>query len=159
MMQHNHHHTSSKSHYRKLALMAVLSFIAMYGLMYAMADKLDNVYPNINQLYMAGLMTAAMIVIEIAVMSMMYSNRKLNVVIIALSLVALFGCYVGIRQQFAVSDKQFLRSMIPHHSAAILMCNSAELDDPALKNLCDQIVTAQKREIDQMKAKLKQVDQ
>lgn len=41
-----------------LAIMTVLMFIAMYVLMYAMADWLENVLSNINQLYMAGLMTA-----------------------------------------------------------------------------------------------------
>lgn len=135
--------------------MVLLSFIAMYVLMYAMVDRLDNVLPNINQFYMAGLMTSAMVVIEIAIMSMMYHNRKLNVIIVVLSLLALIGCYAGIRQQIGVSDKQFLKSMIPHHAAAVLMCKSADLTDPEIKQLCADIVAGQQAEIDQMKAKLK----
>ncbi|MDX2001835.1 MAG: DUF305 domain-containing protein [Chitinophagales bacterium] len=143
------------NHYPKLALMVVLSFIAMYILMYAMVDRLDNVLPNINQFYMAGLMTGAMVVIEIVIMSMMYPNRKWNIIIIALSLLVLVGCYAGIREQIGVSDKQFLKSMIPHHSAAILMCKSADLTDPEIKQLCDDIIAGQQAEIDQMKEKLK----
>ncbi len=143
------------NHYPKLALMVVLSFIAMYILMYAMVDRLDNVLPNINQFYMAGLMTGAMVVIEIVIMSMMYPNRKWNIIIIALSLLVLVGCYAGIREQIGVSDKQFLKSMIPHHSAAILMCKSADLTDPEIKQLCDYIIAGQQAEIDQMKEKLK----
>lgn len=153
-------HASSSAHhnhYPKLALMVVLSFIAMYILMYAMVDRLDNVLPNINQFYMAGLMTSAMVVIEIAVMAMMYHNRKWNIIIIVLSLIALIGCYAGIRQQIGVSDKQFLKSMIPHHSAAILMCKQADLTDPEIKELCDQIMSGQQTEIDQMHKKLKEL--
>ncbi len=78
----NHTASARHSHYPKLALMVVLSFVAMYILMYSMVDRLDNVLPNINQFYMAGLMTSAMVVIEIAIMSMMYHNRKLNIIII-----------------------------------------------------------------------------
>jgi hypothetical protein len=49
-----------------LLIMTVLMFIAMYWLMYAMVDRLANVYPNLNQVYMAGLMTAPMVLIELA---------------------------------------------------------------------------------------------
>ena len=76
-------------HYLRLLVMTVLSFAAMYGLMYAMVDSLDSVYNGINQAYMAGLMAAAMVVIELAVMGAMYKNCKLNAAIIALSILAL----------------------------------------------------------------------
>jgi hypothetical protein len=57
------HHGSARSrhHYGQLAMMAALSFAAMYLLTYAMVDVLGNVYNNVNQVYMAGLMTAPMI--------------------------------------------------------------------------------------------------
>lgn len=54
-----------KNHYKKLIVMAVMSFISMYVLMYAMVDKFPNVFHNINQFYMAGLMTSSMLIIEI----------------------------------------------------------------------------------------------
>ncbi len=58
------------------------------------------------------------------------------------------------RTQGLVGDRQFLRSMIPHHSGAILMCEQASIRDPELKSLCGNIITSQKQEIDQMKAML-----
>jgi uncharacterized protein (DUF305 family) len=157
----SHAHTSSShsgerhqtmSHYPRLLLMTALSFIAMYFLMYAMIDSFDSYYNNINQVYMAGLMAAAMVVIEIAVMGAMYHNRKLNAAIIALSAVALVACWALIRQQGGVGDRQFLRSMIPHHSGAILMCGQAPIRDPELKDLCTKIIAGQAEEIAQMKA-------
>lgn len=142
------------SHYWRLVLMSALSFVAMYILMYAMVDSFSSVYNSFNQAYMAGLMTAPMVVIELAVMQGMYSNRRLNV-LIGLGAVV-FGaiCFGLIRQQTAISDRQFLRSMIPHHSGAILMCTEASLDDPRIKELCTAIIASQRAEIDQMKALL-----
>ena len=164
MKNHNSGHTSTKhtnehtKHYKKLLLMAVLSFIVMYALMYAMVNSFSNVFPNVNQLYMAGLMASPMVIIEIVIMSAMYMNKKLNAIIISVSIVALVTFYLFIRQQVGVSDKQFLKSMIPHHAGAILMCNGANLTDPELKKLCEEIVSSQQKEIDQMKAKLNELE-
>ena len=138
-------------HYAHLVIMAVLSFIAMYILMYSMVDEFSNVYNSVNQFYMAGLMTAPMVLIEIAVMREMYKNPKANVVVIVLSLVALVGFFFAIRQQTAVGDAQFLRSMISHHGGAVLMCNKAPIERVEIKKLCQSIISSQKEEIDQMK--------
>jgi uncharacterized protein (DUF305 family) len=147
-----------KMHYGRLLLMAVLSFISMYVLMYAMVNTFANVYTNLNQLYMAGLMAAPMVVIELALMGAMYSDRKKNVVIMAVSLVALSAFWLFIRQQAAITDRQFLRSMIPHHAGAILMCEEAPIRDPEIKELCAAIISSQQSEIDQMKAKLAELE-
>ena len=79
-----------------------------------MVDRFANVYSNVNQFYMAGLMTVPMIIIEIFVMWSMYHNKKVNVIIAGVSLVLLILFTVFIRDQTAVGDKQFLKSMIPH---------------------------------------------
>ncbi len=146
------------NHYIKLLVMAVLSFISMYVLMYVMVNRFVNVIPNINQFYMAGLMTAPMIIIEIVLMGAMYMNKKLNYFIIAISSVVLIVFFLFIRQQSAVSDKQFLKSMIPHHASAILMCEKSNIQDPEIKELCRSIISSQQEEIDQMKAKLKELE-
>lgn len=149
---------NAKSMYRNLAIMAVLSFISMFVFMYMMVDRLANVYPNINQLYMAGLMTAPMIIIEIFVMWSMYHNRRANLIIAGVSVVVLILFTVFIRDQTAVGDKQFLKSMIPHHAGAILMCDNTNLRDPEITELCKSITADQQKEIDWMKAKLAQLD-
>jgi len=142
------------AHYGRLLLMGVLSFIAMYILMYAMVDSIGNVYPNFNQFYMAGLMTAPMMVLELALMGSMYENKKLNAAIIVLSLAALALFWGLTRTQTAVGDKQFLKSMIPHHAGAILMCREASLSEAATKELCQRILASQEAEIREMKALL-----
>ena len=106
---------------------------------------------------MASLMAAAMVVIELAVMGAMYQNRTLNAVIIALSIAALVACWVLIREQSAIGGRQFLRSMIPHHAGAILMCEKASIRDPEVRRLCQTIIASQADEIRQMKAKLEEL--
>jgi hypothetical protein len=143
-----------RSHYGRLLAMTVLSFFAMYGLMYAMVDRFANVHPSLNQAYMAALMSAAMVLIELLVMGSMYSDRKLNAAILGASAIALVASWLLIRSQSGIGDEQFLKSMIPHHAGAILMCERASLRDPALERLCAQIVSSQQREIDFMKQQL-----
>lgn len=154
-MKMDHH---NGKHYTKLVYMIVLSYFAMYALMYAMVDVWDNVIPNVNQIYMATLMTASMIIIELAVMWSMYPNKKLNAGIIVAGFVLLFASYFGIRQQTAISDKQFLKSMIPHHAGAILMSEKAPSNDPEIKALQAKIIQSQREEIAVMKAKLREID-
>jgi len=141
-------------HYKHLAIMAGLSFIAMYILMYAMVDEFENVYNHYNQIYMAGLMAAPMVIIELIVMRAMYQDRRLNIVIYgAVALLGIFFWF-GIRQQVGVDDAQLLRAMIPHHAGAILMCEKASLSDSEVQALCRKILESQREEITQMKAKL-----
>lgn len=138
--------------------MIVLSFISMYILMYSMVDAFRNVVPNVNQFYMAGLMSMPMIIIEVILMRSMYMNGKVNGIIIGISLIALFGFYFSIRKQLAVDDEQFLKSMIPHHSGAILMCGKANIRDPEVKRLCESIIASQEKEIAEMRAILKRME-
>jgi uncharacterized protein (DUF305 family) len=130
----------------------------MYVLMYAMVDRLANVYASFNQAYMAGLMAAPMVLIELLVMRRMYRSLRTNVIVAAASVLVLLLCFAAIRAQVGISDRQFLRSMIPHHAGAILMCEQASVRDPEIRDLCDRIRAGQQAEIDLMKAKLKALD-
>jgi hypothetical protein len=156
-MQHNQHAGhGDRNHYLRLVGMIVLSFISMYVLMYSMANSFADVYNSLNQVYMAGLMTAPMVVIELWLMSSMYQQKRLNAAVIAASVAAGILFFTFIRQQTLISDRQFLRSMIPHHSGAILMCEGASLQDQRIKDLCKEIIASQRREIDQMRALLEE---
>ena len=147
-------HGSASGHYGRFAWMLGLSFVAMYVLMYAMVDRLGNAVPNINQFYMAGLMTAPMAILEIVLMGRMYPDKRKNITILLLGAVVLAACWFGIRWQAGVGDRQFLKSMIPHHAGAILMCEQAKLTTPDVRVLCEGIVKAQEDEIAQMRALL-----
>jgi len=150
-------HTSG-SHYRRLIMMTVLSFLAMYVLMYAMVNSTANVFANLNQFYMAALMTAPMVILELALMRDMYHNKRRNAAIMICAAVLLILSWTLIRRQIAIGDRQFLRSMIPHHAGAILMCKRASIRGSDIKQLCQNIVASQQAEIDLMKGLLERED-
>jgi uncharacterized protein (DUF305 family) len=131
--------------------MATLSFVSMYILMYSMVNTFGNIFNNLNQVYMALLMTAPMMIFQVIIMRTMFKKMKWNLVIIAVSVVLLAASFAAIREQTAINDEQFIMSMVPHHSSAILMCQQAAIEDPELKELCEDIIASQQAEIDQMK--------
>lgn len=125
--------------------------------MYSMVNVFDNVFNSFNQVYMAAVMTASMVLIEVPLMSSMYKSKKLNTVILAVGIIALIGSFMMIRKQTLISDQQFLRSMIPHHAGAILMCEQASIQDREIQELCKSIISGQQAEIDLMKRKLNEL--
>ena len=144
--------------YKRFAVMAVAMFIAMYFIMYAMIDGLNNLIPNINNLYMTLLMVSAMLIIELLIMKGMYQNKKINWAVITVSLAIGIFSWFGIREQINVGDKQFVKGMIPHHAAAVLMSEKAKLTDPELIELQKNILETQAKEIEFMKRKLKEFE-
>lgn len=162
-MQHNHknekHNTNlSLAMYKRFAVMAVAMFIAMYVIMYAMIDGLQNLILNINNLYMTLLMVSAMLIIELLIMKEMYENKKINWAIITVSLAIGIFSWFGIREQLFVGDKEFVKGMIPHHAAAVLMSEKAKLTDPELIRLQKNILETQAQEIEFMKRKLNEFE-
>jgi len=146
------HHGMSKHHYLMLAFNMVLSLIVMYFVMFSMIDGWGDFRNNLNMFYMALTMVAPMGVIMLATMGGMYSRRGLNLALY-IGLAALFvAAFTGTRTQALIDNRQFIASMIPHHSGAILMCREATLTDQELVNLCGAITKSQREEIEQMKA-------
>ncbi len=143
-----------KHHYVMLAVNLGLSLVIMYVAMFAMIWTLGEFVQNVNFLYMALVMWAPMAIVMLLTMGSMYPNKKLNLILYAACALTLALSYAAIRNQSLVGDRQFLRSMIPHHSGAILMCEKAAISDPEIKTLCAQIIVSQKAEIAQMKAML-----
>src|SRR3546814_21047427 len=87
-------------------------------------------------------------------MGSMFPSRNGKLLVGAGALVVCGVSYYGMRTQWAVGDEQFLKSMIPHHSGAILMCQEASITDLDIQSLCREIIDAQRREIAQMEALL-----
>ncbi|MCA1197880.1 DUF305 domain-containing protein [Sphingomonas sp. R647] len=140
--------------YRSLALQTAISGVIMYLVMFVMIDQLSSFYNNLNMLYMTLMMVAPMVVLMIVAMRDMFPSKRLNVLLLAGSAVAFFGSFALLRTQTTIDDTAFIRSMIPHHSGAILMCEQASLSDRELVSLCRQIIKSQREEIAQMKSML-----
>jgi len=146
------HAAHGKNAYPLFALNMLVSFIAMYFLMFTMVDTWGDFFNNLNMGYMALTMLAPMGALMLILMRNMYPNRTLNTVLYAGFALVFVLALVGIRTQTPIGDAQFTRSMIPHHSGAILMCREADIADGELRSLCETIEQGQREEIEQMKA-------
>lgn len=140
--------------YVKLAIMSVLSFISMYILMYAMVDVYADAYLSVSRAYMAAAMTAPMLILAILIMGSMYKNKSANISILIGGALLLVLSIYAMRDQTGIYETQFLRSMIPHHSSAILMCENPRLQEPKVKELCGEIIKSQLEEIREMNSML-----
>jgi uncharacterized protein (DUF305 family) len=147
-------HAEHKMHspYGGLAIEMVIDFVIMYLVMYTMIATLDHFYFNINNVYMTLMMVAPMAIVMLVGMSSMFPSRRANIMIGAVAALVSIASFAAMRTQAAIDDEEFLRSMIPHHSGAILMCEEASITDPEIVSLCENILKSQSAEIAQMKA-------
>ena len=120
--------------------------------MFAMIDSLSSFYNNLNMAYMALMMVTPIVVLMIVAMPHMSPSKRTNFALLGGSIVVFVASFALIRTQAPIGDTAFLRSMIPHHSGAILMCREASLRDPEVKSLCESIIRSQRDEIDRMKS-------
>ena len=127
-----------------------LGLAVMYVVMFTMIDGLGDFRNNLNMFYMAVTMWAPMGIFMLATMPGMYPSRRTNLALYVLFAVLTAGSFWSTRAQALIDDRQFIASMIPHHSGAILMCREANLADPELVSLCGEIAQAQREEINQM---------
>ena len=128
----------------------ILCLIVMYVVMFSMIDGWGDFRNNLNMLYMAITMWAPMGIFMLATMPGMFPNRSANIALYVVCALLTAGSFWATRSQTLIDDRQFIDSMIPHHSGAILMCREAKLADSELKTLCDEIMAAQREEIDKM---------
>ena len=139
-------------HYVMLGINLTISTIIMYFVMFSMIDGTSSFFHNINMFYMALTMWAPMGIFMLATMPGMFPKKGLNMALYAIFAAVTLGSFGATRAQVLVDDRQFIDSMIPHHSGAILMCREARLRDAELLALCDDITKAQRSEIDQMES-------
>ncbi|MFT6466620.1 DUF305 domain-containing protein [Halopseudomonas sp.] len=138
--------------YSKFAAMIGTSTIVMLVLMYLTTYSWDHVFFSETRLFMAIVMGAAMAFIMLIFMLGMYKSRRVNISILAGSL-AVFALSLWLaRSQETVDDVAWMKAMIPHHSIAILTSERANISDPRVRELADNIIETQKSEIAEMKA-------
>lgn len=138
--------------YKTLGLVITINAVIMYLITYANIARIDHFYNNINRVYMALMMVAPMVILMLVAMRSMFPAKRLNIILHLAFAALLVISLLLVRTQTPVGNVQFLRSMIPHHSSAILMCREAAITDPQIVKLCEQIVKSQEEEIAEMKA-------
>lgn len=148
-----------KNNYKLFLIMLTVSFFVMYAVMFFNVDRLNHIYLSTTRIYMALLMVSPMAISMLLLMrKKMYQNKKMNVLIITLASVVFISSLMLLRAQVLIGDKQYMKAMIPHHSSAILASQEANLKDPEVRELANQIIEAQIREIEQMKEILERLN-
>jgi type IV secretory pathway VirB3-like protein len=137
--------------YGRFAAMILTSTLVMFGLMYLNTYQADHVFFSETRSYMALIMGATMAIVMLSFMLHMYSNVTVNIIIYLISIVVFAGSLWLVRSQTTVDDVSYMKAMIPHHSIAILTSERAQINDPRVRQLADEIIEAQRREIDEMK--------
>ncbi|SDR73559.1 protein of unknown function [Halopseudomonas litoralis] len=141
--------------YRNFILMIAVSATLMFCLMYLNTYQLDHVWFSQTRLFMTFIMAGCMALVMLFFMRHMYRNKMANLAIVIGS-IALMGLGLGlVRSQATVADTAWMKAMIPHHSIAILTSERADITDPRVRKLADDIIEAQRREIGEMESLIK----
>src|SRR5690554_1775662 len=147
-----------KSNYTKFFLMLIYSAVSMYITMYFNTYEFSHVYFSWTRMYMTFIGIGGMAIIMFLFMRKMYTNKIKNTAIIIGSLLLMSVSTLLVRQQIPVEDVRWMRAMIPHHSIAILTSKNAEISDPEVKKLAEDIIEAQEKEIKEMKKMIERLE-
>lgn len=139
--------------------MMAVSFVIMYAVMFLNVDVFDHVMLSTTRTYMTILMIAPMAVSMLLFMWGMYENKKVNFMILGTAVILFIATLTMLRNQTLIADVQWMKAMIPHHSSAIMVSQKVDLKDPEAQQLAKDIIEAQKKEIAQMKAMIKRLEE
>lgn len=148
----------SKSPYGKFFAMIGTSTAVMLALMYLNTYEWTHLFWSETRFYMAFVMGAAMALVMLTFMLGMYKNKAVNGAIYVGSIVVFAAALWLVRSQVTVGDTSFMRAMIPHHSIAIMTSSRANLSDPRVRKLADEIVYAQDKEIAEMRFLIEDIE-
>lgn len=136
--------------YWRFAAMITTSTIVMYAIMFLNTYATAHVEWSETRAWMALVMGAVMAVVMLGFMLNMYKNKALNMAIFGGGVVVFAVALWLVRSQATVDDTDYMKAMIPHHSIAILTSERAQISDPRVRKLADEIIEAQRREIAEM---------
>lgn len=144
--------------YLRFVAMIATSTLLMYGLMYLNTYRWSDVFFSETRVFMALIMGAVMAVVMLSFMTKMYGNRRVNTGIYLGSAAVFILALWLVRSQATIGDVAWMKAMIPHHSIAILTSERAHLSDPRVRELADGIIESQRREIEEMKALIQDLE-
>lgn len=137
-----------------IATAAVLMFMVMYLNTY----QYSHIFFSEERLYMTILSTCVMAIVMLSFMLHMLKNKKINMIIIVVSILIFIPALFLMRNQTTIGDVAYMKGMIPHHSIAILTSERANISDPRVRELADEIIAAQVREIEEMKNLIEDIE-
>ncbi|MGJ8716179.1 MAG: DUF305 domain-containing protein [Maribacter stanieri] len=153
-----HPEKNENQKYTTFLLMCICSGLSMYITMYFNTYEISHIYFSWTRLYMTLIGVSGMAIIMFLFMRKMYTNKIKNMTIVGVSLLIMGLSTFLVRNQLPINDIAWMKAMIPHHSIAILTSTNANINDPEVQKLVDDIIKAQEREIMQMKEMIKRLE-
>jgi len=144
--------------YTKFVLMLFCSALSMYITMYFNTYELSHIFFSWTRMYMTFIGIGGMALVMFFFMRGMYTNTTKNIGIVGGSILLMAISTTLVRTQTPIEDVRWMKAMIPHHSIAILTSTRAEIKDPEVRQLADEIIKAQKKEIKEMKQMIKRLE-
>lgn len=145
--------------YGRFAAMIATSTAVMFLLMYLNTYVVDHVFFSETRFWMAFVMGATMAIIMFGFMLGMYKNKIVNIGIFAGAALVFALALWLVRSQATVGDVAYMKEMIPHHSIAIMTSRRAQISDPRVRKLANEIIAAQIREIAEMKSLINDLEE
>jgi hypothetical protein len=142
----------------RFAAMIATSTVIMFLLMYQLVYSAEHLTFSLNRLLSALIMGAVMTAVMLGFMWKMYEGPATKITVLAVGVVAAMALLAANRSQALIGDTAFMRAMIPHHSIAINNARKASISDPRVRELADQIIGSQVREIAEMKALIRDIE-
>lgn len=136
--------------YLRFGAMILTAMVVMYGVMFVATYEWSHLRWSESRLFMTLTMGGTMGLIMLGWMLNMYRNAKMNLIIVAASVLLLAAGAFLDRSQATVGDISFNSAMIPHHSMAITRAERANIEDVRVCELAVEISEAQRREIFEM---------
>lgn len=149
----------NNSNYTKFILMLACSAISMYITMYFNTYEFSHIFFSWTRMYMTLIGIGGMAIIMFLFMRKMYPDKVKNTAILVGSFLLIIASTFLVRQQIPIDDIKWMKAMIPHHSIAILTSKKADLKDPDVKKLAEEIIEAQRREIAEMKKMIERLEE
>ena len=153
-----HQNQSMKMGWGRFAAMIAASTVIMFFLMYQLVYSPDHATFSLNRLLASLIMGGVMTALMLAFMWKMYQPQATKVAVLAGGLLVAGSLLALNRSQALIDDARFMKSMIPHHSIAINNSRKAQISDPRVRKLADEIIAGQVREIAEMKLLLEDID-
>lgn len=135
-----------------LLIMFIGSFIIHYFIMSTiMVNGMNNITNSLGKVYLSIIIGLYMMIIEIMMRDNHYGVFSIKYYVIVIVLLVVF-IYLYRTQKY-ITDKEYLKEMIEHHSMALLTSNKIleKTDNYNISKIAKNIIQKQEDEIKEMK--------
>ena len=133
-------------------MFVIMVFVGiLFNAMNMLVFRFNDLYLSLTLFY-GGLIMASNMIWAHEIIHFIY-HGKMNKIIFSIGIILTILTTFIIRSQIFVDDNQWLRRMISHHSTALTTSHKIKnkTQNPKLKQLAEDIIDTQEKEISQMK--------